>query len=84
MLFRSKGTTIELLKDTCHFDLENAETWKNYDKVPSWIQEKIKKAENFEETGFDKFVAEYEEIKKEQEGKQQDSNDSEIKDDLPF
>lgn len=79
-----KGATVELLKDTCHFDLENAETWKNYDKVPSWIQEKIKKADNFTESGFDKFVAEYEELKKEQEGKQQDSDDLDTKDDLPF
>lgn len=79
-----KGTTVELLKDTSYFDLEDVETWKNYDKVPGWIQEKIKKADNFTESGFDKFVAEYEELKKEQEGKQQDNDDLVTKDDLPF
>lgn len=79
-----KGTTVELLKDTSYFDLEDVETWKNYDKVPGWIQEKIKKADNFTESGFDKFVAEYEELKKEQEGKQQDNDDLATKDDLPF
>lgn len=78
-----KGTTIELLKDTCHFDLENPESWKNYERIPAWIQDKIKKADNFTDNGFDKFVEEYEEFKKEQEGKQE-SDDLATKDDLPF
>lgn len=79
-----KGTTVELLKDTSYFDLEDVETWKNYEKIPGWIQEKIKKASNFVESGFNKFVEEYEELKKEQEGKQKESYDLDTKDDLPF
>lgn len=79
-----KGTTVELLKDTSYFDLEDVETWKNYEKIPGWIQEKIKKASNFVESGFNKFVKEYEELKKEQEGKQKESYDLDTKDDLPF
>lgn len=78
-----KGVVIDSLQDTCHFDLENAETWKNYEKVPAWIQEKIKKADNFVESGFDKFIEECEKMKKEQEGKQQE-DDLATKDDLPF
>lgn len=78
-----KGTTVELLTNTCHFDLENPESWKNYERIPAWIQDKIKKADNFTDNGFDKFVAEYEEFKKEQEGKQE-SDDLATKDDLPF
>ena len=36
-----------------------------YDKLPSWIQEKIKKAINLEETGLADYISEYEKAKKE-------------------
>lgn len=80
----SKGMTIELLEETSHFDVEDVETWKNWGKIPSWIQDKIKKADNYEESGLDKFVTEYEESIKEQEGKQEEQNENVLQDDLPF
>lgn len=79
-----KGMTIELLEKTSHFDIEDVETWKNWGKIPSWIQDKIKKADNYEESGLDKFVTEYEETIKEQEGKQEEQNEDIPSDDLPF
>lgn len=85
-----KGMTVDGLDNTYYFDMTNSETWENYCKVPNWIQEKIKKAENLESTGFDKHIKEYEEMLKEQQGKQEESNasaDTEIiapADDLPF
>lgn len=79
-----KGMTIGLLEETSHFDVEDVETWKNWGKIPSWIQDKIKKADNYEESGLNKFVAEYEEKLKEQEGKQEEQNEDIPQDDLPF
>ena len=79
-----KGTTIQGLDDTCHFDLEDESTWNNWYRIPVWIQEKIKKAENYESTGLNKFVENYEEFLKEQENNA--STDGELlpADDLPF
>lgn len=81
-----KGSTIEELENTYYFDMENFETWGNFQKIPNWIQEKIKKAENLESTGFDKYLKEYAEEIKEQEGKQKEGNTEIIApaDDLPF
>lgn len=79
-----KGMTIGLLEQTSHFDVEDVETWKNWGKIPSWIQDKIKKADNYEESGLNKFVAEYEESIKEQEGKQEEQNEDIPQDNLPF
>lgn len=79
-----KGMSIELLEETSHFDVEDVETWKNWGKIPSWIQDKIKKADNYQESGLDKFVTEYEETIKEQEGKQEEQNEDIPQDDLPF
>lgn len=81
-----KGSNVPILEDTYYFDMENAETWENYCKIPNWIQEKIKKAENLESTGFERYVKEYDEMVKEQQNKQEE-NDPEIiapADDLPF
>lgn len=73
-----KGSSVDLLKDTCTFDFENEETWENYKKIPSWIQEKIKKATNYAECGLDKYVEQIENT----------SNDEDLQtyegDDLPF
>lgn len=79
----AKGMTVEQLPETIIFDMEEQESWNNYHKIPGWIKEKIKKAINFEETGFDKYVEEYEKEHGEEEipsyDKVMDSND-----DLPF
>ena len=79
-----KGTVVEGIEDTCHFDLEEESTWNNWYRIPTWIQEKIKKAENYESTGLNKFVENYEEFLKEQENNV--STDGELlpADDLPF
>ena len=81
-----KGSNVPILEDTYYFDMENVETWENYCKIPNWIQEKIKKAENLESIGFERYVKEYDEMLKEQQSKQEE-NDQEIiapADDLPF
>lgn len=80
-----KGSNVPILEDTYYFDMENAETWENYCKIPNWIQEKIKKAENLASTGLDRYIKEYDETLKEQS--KQEEYDSEIiapADDLPF
>ena len=83
-----KGMKVEGLADTYFFDMTNAETWVNYCRVPNWIKDKIKKAKNLETTGFDKHIKEYDEMMKEQEAKENNTNtDTEIiapDDDLPF
>lgn len=80
-----KGTTVEGLEDTCHFDIEDEGTWNNWYRIPTWIQEKIKKAENYVETGLNTFVENYEQFLKEQE-KNNPATDDELvpEDDLPF
>lgn len=79
----AKGMQVEQLEETLVFDMEEQESWNNYHKVPGWIKEKIKKAINLVETGFDKYVEEYEKEHGEEEipsyDKVMDSND-----DLPF
>lgn len=82
-----KGTKIDLLKQTCHFDLENPETWNNWEKIPSWIQEKIKKARNYESSGLIQYVKEYEEMKNKEENTTHNNTNLEPiapDDDLPF
>ena len=78
-----KGTTIQPLDSTSHFDIESVETWINWKDIPNWIQEKIKKANNYESSGLAQFVKEYEEMVK------KDSEETNIQpiapdDDLPF
>lgn len=76
-----KGTEVTKLDNIYYFDMEDMESWDNYQKIPNWIQEKIKKAENLESTGFDKYIKNYEEALKE------NTEETEItapEDDLPF
>ncbi len=81
----AKGTKIEKLDDTYYFDIENEETWNNWIKIPKWIQEKIKKADNYEESGLNKYVEEYEkEVSKSEETQNKDMEIIESDDDLPF
>lgn len=84
-----KGIKVDQVEDTYIFDSYEPETWNNYDKIPNWIKEKIKKCLNIEETGLNSFIKDYEEMQKEKEGKQQEENHAneeiEIPDDeLPF
>lgn len=83
----SKGMKTELLKDTFIFDTYDPTTWQNYDKISNWIKDKIKKAINLKETQLDVFIKDYEELKKEQEGKEKENSNAtdEInKNKLPF
>lgn len=75
-----KGTAIEQLPNTYHFDIEDETTYMNWSNIPSWIQERIKKADNYVESNLEKFVLEYENNVKEI------NTDSELNtdDDLPF
>lgn len=39
-------------------DLEDASTFKNYTKIASWIQDTIKRAKNYQESGLKQYVDE--------------------------
>ena len=79
----AKGMQVEQLEETLVFDMEEQESWNNYHKVPGWIKEKIKKAINLIETGFDKYIEEYEKEHGEEEIPSYDKV-MDSKDDLPF
>lgn len=81
-----KGTKMELLQSTCHFDIDNEETWNNWEKIPNWIKERIKKAKNYESSGLLQYVKEYEEMQENKETTQASTNLEPIAqdDDLPF
>lgn len=80
-----KGTKIEELENTYYLDITDEATWINWGKVPTWIQDKIKKADNYVSTKLDKYVEEYEqavkEMKEDNENKTTELNSD---DDLPF
>lgn len=76
-----KGMKVEPVKEVYVFDTYDTETWNNYDKIPNWIKEKIKKSLNLAETQLDLYIKDYEEMKKEQEGKKEDTQ-NENSDDL--
>lgn len=83
-----KGMSVESLDKTIVFDTYDENTWNNYKVLPIWIQDKIKKAENISEKGLDIYIKEYEEIVKENQGKQEENTtNNEITtpdDELPF
>lgn len=68
-----KGMKVEEIDNAYFFDTYDSNTWENYDKIPNWIKEKIKKALNIKETELDMFIADYEEQQKENEGKEQEN-----------
>lgn len=62
------------------FDMDEDKTWNDWDKIPNWIKEKIKRAENYESSGLEEFVKEYEgKIEEDKEEKLASDNE-----DLPF
>lgn len=71
-----KGMKVEPLEETVVFDTYDYNTWENYDKIPNWIKEKIKKALNLAETQLDMYITDYEEMQKEKEGKQQEETET--------
>ena len=77
----AKGMQVEPLVKTTVFDTEEPETWGAYDNLPSWIQERIKKAINLVETGLADYISEYEKAK---ENVEDNTKIIEEDDDLPF
>ncbi len=75
-----KGTVIEPLLNTYHFDIEDESTYMNWMSIPTWIQEKIKKADNYVGSNLEKFVLEYENNVKEVNS----NTEFDTEDDLPF
>lgn len=75
-----KGTVIEPLPNTYHFDIEDESTYMNWMSIPTWIQEKIKKADNYVGSNLEKFVLEYENNVKEVNS----NTEFDTEDDLPF
>lgn len=52
----AKGQKAEPLVDTMIFDLTDAATWEHWKIIPSWMQEKIQNAKNYEESGLKAYV----------------------------
>ena len=76
-----KGTQITGLNETYYFDIENKETWTNWKKIPQWIRDTIKKAENYEESGLKVYIDAFET----EQDKQAENDEFFIaEDDLPF
>ncbi len=75
-----KGMQATQLEETYYFDIETRETWKNWEKIPQWIQDTIKKAENYESSGLKAYIDNYGDIIE----KQQNDGLVTPEDDLPF
>lgn len=82
-----KGAVVEVPKTGIVFDTYNPETWANYEKIPKFMQDRIKQAINMTDDLKD-FIKEYEEFNaKQQEEKSNTSSDDDVMapdDDLPF
>ena len=81
-----KGMTVEPLQETTVFITNNPETWNNWEKIPKWIKEKIKKAEGYENSELKQFVDEYEKMEEQNNAEVTATNNGVIApdDDLPF
>lgn len=80
-----KGMQFNELEETSYLDLEEEETFVNWGSVPRWIQEKIKRAQNYTSSGLESYVADYERAMKEAEKYgSSDFEKVEPVDDLPF
>ena len=82
-----KGAVVEVPKTGIVFDTYNPETWANYEKIPKFMQDRIKQAINMTDDLKD-FIKEYEEFNaKQQEEKSNTASDDDVMapdDDLPF
>ena len=61
-----KGTEVDRLDNTYYFDIETTDSWKNWTKIPQWIQDRIKKAINYKNSGLEEYVAGIKEEKAEE------------------
>lgn len=78
-----KGNNVDKLNDAdlVYFDIEDVSTYKQFERIPKWVQEVIKQAENYEESGLKKYV---EENVKEEVVEDGDFITVDDADDLPF
>lgn len=78
-----KGNNVDKLneEDLTFFDIEDTSTYKNFERIPKWVQEVIKQAENYESSGLKKYV---EENVKEEVVEDGEFITVEDTDDLPF
>lgn len=80
-----KGMTVEETDETIYFNTYEPETWNTFNKIPKWIQDKIRKCENISENQLDLFIKQYDEITKMQKEQKTLEETEEIpQDDLPF
>lgn len=75
-----KGTEVDRLDNTYYFDIETTDSWKNWTKIPQWIQDRIKKAINYKNSGLEEYVAGI----KEEKAEESDMEMFGPTDDLPF
>lgn len=81
-----KGMKVEPLEETTVFITNNPETWNNWEKIPKWIKEKIKKSEGFEGSDLKQFIDEYEKAEEQNNIETTDIDNGVFApdDDLPF
>lgn len=81
-----KGMTVEPLQETTVFITNNPETWNNWEKIPKWIKEKIKKSEGYETSELKQFVDEFEKMEEQNNTEVTATNNGVIapEDSLPF
>jgi len=78
-----KGQKVDRLADDSllMLDLEDLNTFRYFKDIPKWIQERIKQATNYEESGLKKYVEENVKEDEELDGEYITVEDT---DDLPF
>jgi hypothetical protein len=57
----TKGVTANKLLDAFIFNMDDEESYKYWDNIPTWIQDKIKKATNYNDTSLAKTAGTIEE-----------------------
>ena len=82
-----KGMQVSGTDDTIYFNTYEPETFKNFGKIPKWIQDKIRNCENKAESKLDLFIQEYDNKNNNTNSETtlvQNDADFEPDDDLPF
>lgn len=86
-----KGMKVDPLEETVVFITNNPETWVNYEKIPKWIREKIKKSEGFEGSELSQYITEFEAAEEQNKPEKTESEETTLPegviapdDDLPF
>lgn len=82
-----KGMQVSGTDDTIYFNTYEPETFKNFGKIPKWIQDKIRNCENKAESKLDLFIQEYDNKNSNPNSETtlvQNDTDFEPDDDLPF